>query len=142
MPTTDDLRKGQAIADWNIAHGAVLAEITNACGALSTACEDAVSSPSANTYADVRNAGQRLAAVSTQALAGPWAGVPEFDDPRRAALNSYRQAGELTTDVQPNDAGHAAALEAAALLEEGTTVTNWATRFANDLVRRLTRPTS
>lgn len=137
MPNDDDLRAGQAIANWNLAHGAVLNQISAACGALTDACDAAIANPTANTYADVRNAGQALASLSASALATPQSGLAEFDEPRSAGLTYYQQAGEIATDVQPTASGHEAAEQVAILLNEGTALTARATAYTRGLLQRL-----
>lgn len=134
--TAADLHAAQGIADWNNAHGAVLARVTAACNALGQACGAASSSPSEASYSAVRTAGRDLAATAVGALRGPWAGVPQYDEPRRLALECYRQAGELASAWAP--AGDVAE-RAAALLVKGTELTSQATGFATGLVERLTR---
>lgn len=139
-PTAEDIRNGRAIASWNVAHGIILRTVTEACDALDSALAAANSAPSDATYAAVRLAGENLATISGKALRGPWAGVPEFDEPRRSGLECYRQAGELTTGIDGSREGDERALEAAALLNKGTVITSRATQFGKGLLQRLTPP--
>src|SRR5882757_3271676 len=69
-----ELIAARAIAAWNAAHGAVLSNITEARGAVSDACSQAIAAPSKANYAAVRTAGAKLEKVGSAALHGPWAG--------------------------------------------------------------------
>ena len=137
MVSKEDLRAAQAIADWNTAHGSVLERVTAACGALEEACELALESPSDAAYQAARAAGHNLATVADEALRGPWAGIPQYDDPRRRGLECYREAGELAGTFDPTDERDENGEGAAALLFKGRQITSQATAFTSDLLRRV-----
>lgn len=136
MLTDQELTAARAIASWNTAHGSVLHQITDACGAVSESCAQALATPSADNYAAVRAAGAELEAVATVALQGPWAGVTEYDDPRQRGLQCYREAGELAAVFDPTDEEDPRGEGAAALIFKGTQITSQATAYARDLLTK------
>ncbi|PZS30874.1 MAG: hypothetical protein DLM58_12910 [Pseudonocardiales bacterium] len=136
MLTQEEFVAARAVAAWNTAHGGVLPQITEACGAVSDACSQALAAPSEENYAGLRAAGARLQTAASAALDGPWAGVDEYDDPRRRALECYREAGELAARFDPSDEEDPRGEHAAALIFKGTQITSQATAFARDLLTK------
>jgi hypothetical protein len=136
MLTDQELTAAHAIASWNTAHGSVLHQITEACGAVSESCAQALATPSADNYAVVRAAGAELVAVATLALQGPWTGVTGYDDPRQRGLQCYREAGELAAVFDPTNEKDPRGEGAAALIFKGTQITSQATTYARDLLTK------
>jgi len=134
--TGQELVAARAIASWNTAHGTVVPQITEACGAVWDSCSHALAAPSADSYAAVRAAGTELEAVAAAALQGPWAGVTEYDDPRQRGLQCYREAGELVARFDPTDEEDPRGEHSAALIFKGAQVTAQATAFARDLLTK------
>lgn len=114
----------------------MVSQIAEACGAVPDSCSHALAAPSADGYAAVRVAGTELEAVAAAALQGPWAGVPEYDDPRQHGLQCYREAGELAARFDPTDDKDPRREHSAALIFKGAQVTAQAAAFARDLLTK------
>jgi hypothetical protein len=134
--TDQELTAARAIASWNTAHGTVLTQITEACGAVSESCSQALATPSADNYAAVRAAGAGLEAVAAAALQGPCAGITGYDDPRQRGLQCYREAGQRAARFEPAHEEDPRGEHAAALIFKGTQITSQATRYAHDLLAK------
>ncbi len=77
-----------------------------------------------------------LEAVAAAALQGPWAGVPEYDDPRQRGLQCYREAGELAARFDPTDDKDPRGEHSATLIFKGAQVTAQAAAFARDVLTK------
>lgn len=127
-----DLLAAQRISEWTEQYGGdILRQLTRAQRQFSEAVTQCDERPGPATVERMRQAAAALADVAERALEGPWAGVPEYDDPRREGLEMCAKGARKIVSGEGS--------ESAILVARGEEVTAVANEYARDLTVRVQR---
>ena len=138
MFTPKDAADTERIASWNERHGSILGRMRRVSVELADAVAafEAVGLDQRGEALDrLHKAGAALADTARDGLRGPFAGVPEYDSPRREGLEMFVRAGTEASRYEPESGEHG--FEAGVLLSRAAEVTAVAEEYAAGLLERL-----